>query len=118
MVLFGLFVNYEKQKSPPCKSDELDKWLLFSQNYSLTYLIVRVAQMELAPSTDRDFPQGCQGFTGPCPSAFLDKFIYKELGQKYREPFCFPKKDLTNNGKYQFYPDMKSPRPVAHPIMN
>jgi len=40
---------------------------------------------------------GCQGFNGPIPSAFLDKLLFKELVQMYKQlgqitKFYFKKK--------------------------
>jgi len=40
--------------------------------------------MELAPFHSLRCG-GCQGFNGPLPSAFLDKYLFKELLQRYKQ---------------------------------
>lgn len=47
-------------------------------NFTLTYLSTCLVWKELAPSLQLRHCKGCQGFIGPYPSAFLDKYI-KEL---------------------------------------
>jgi len=50
---------------------------------------------------------GCQGFCGPLPSAFLDKYCFKELAQRYSCDFDISKHFLKNYDKRLFACFMK-----------
>jgi len=61
-------------------------WLIFS----------RVNEIGFGTFISTSDDMGCQGFIGPIPSAFLDKLLFKELVQMYKQlgqitKFCFKK---------------------------